>query len=136
MLVNTILLISKALVSSSGCGQERDHQGREAIAPTGGAASRGQGPRGYSGHPSCRLKEKAGPQGCPLQRDPSLSGPPTCTVPVSPKVLMTFPLGRVLETPWAPKTIGTGPGAFVPGFRVGMGVFGAQTAWVVPQKPP
>lgn len=139
MLVNTMLLISRALVSSSGCGWQSGCQGPPP-APTachgkvghhstalgaGKAASRGCG-NISGGAPSAAVqRRKQGPQGCPLQLHPSLPGPPTLTVPGSPRPHLTFPAAclrnRAPDTSQTPtaQALGTEPRASVPGWACG-----------------
>ena len=129
-----MLLISRALVSSSGCGRQSGHQGpppaptachgRVGHHPTelgaGKAASRGCG-NISGGAPSAAVqRRKQGPQGCPLQLHPSLPGPPILTVPGSPRPHLTFLAAclrnRVPDTSQTPtaQALGTEPRASVP----------------------
>ena len=134
-----MLLISRALVSSSGCGRQSGHQGpppaptachgRVGHHPTelgaGKAASRGCG-NISGGAPSAAVqRRKQGPQGCPLQLHPSLPGPPILTVPGSPRPHLTFLAAclrnRVPDTSQTPtaQALGTEPRASVPGWACG-----------------
>lgn len=100
MLVNTMLLISRALVSSSGCGRQGDHQERNVIVPTDGERVRlhqgDKGPEatvGFLG--TYQLLYEGG------------SWAPGMSPPAVPWPFVTFPPAHLstgaLRTPWAPK---------------------------------
>ena len=147
-----MLLISRALVSSSGCGWQSGCQGPPP-APTachgrvghhstalgaGKAASRGCG-NISGGAPSAAVqRRKQGPQGCPLQLHPSLPGPPTLTVPGSPRPHLTFPAAclrnRAPDTSQTPTAQALGTEHLFQGGRVG--TRGADSTVWFPQQLP